>query len=135
VFGVSPRVLVLTNFALLCVLLCVFDQMDIAIGSRRSATVACIWFSTLFAFGQFVGIGNYNYICPYTHEMTHGLLFCLLALLWCWCAHSTEARYALASGFALGLAFLTKAEVFQAGAAGVLVHLCGTIASRGSRGR
>ncbi|MGZ3390434.1 MAG: hypothetical protein ACXVCF_12665 [Isosphaeraceae bacterium] len=63
--------------------------------------------------------------------MTHGLLLCLLALLWCWRAHSNKARYALVSGFALGLAFLTKAEVFQAGAAGVLVHLCGTIAIGG----
>jgi hypothetical protein len=131
VFGVSLRVLVVTNFALLCVLLCVLYQIGIAVGSRRSATVACIWFSTLFAFGQFVGIGNYNYICPYTHEVTHGLLLCLLALLWCWRAHSNKARYALVSGFALGLAFLTKAEVFQAGAAGVLVHLCGTIAIGG----
>ena len=84
VFGVSLRVLVVTNFALLCVLLCVLYQIGIAVGSRRSATVACIWFSTLFAFGQFVGIGNYNYICPYTHEVTHGLLLCLLAMLWCW---------------------------------------------------
>ena len=53
--------------------------------SRRSAaTAACLVFVLLFAFAQFVGIGNYNYVCPYSHEMTHGLMLSLLAVVAAW---------------------------------------------------
>ena len=118
-----------TNFALLCVLLCVLYQIGIAVGSRRSATVACIWFSTLFAFGQFVGIGNYNYICPYTHEVTHGLVALPPRVALVLCAHSNKARYAFGRA-ALPLVMLSrpKPRSFRPARLGLVVHLSVTIA-------
>ncbi|MAE77526.1 MAG: hypothetical protein CMJ85_11735 [Planctomycetes bacterium] len=82
------------------------------------ATVGTVTFVALFGFGQYVAIGNYNWMCPYSHEVTHGIAAALLAL----CCLSSYARshrllFAFGGGAAIGLAFLTKAEVFVAGAA------------------
>ena len=88
------------------------------IGRRLAATAACVVFVLLFAFAQFVGIGNYNYVCPYAHEMTHGLMLSLAGAGGGMAAWSgVKLRLGTLSGLALGLAFLTKAEVFLAGAA------------------
>ncbi len=85
------------------------------------ATLALALFLTLFAFAQFVRIGNYNYLAPYSHELTHGLVFALAvpACLAAWAAGRSPAWLGLA-GLCLGAAFLTRAEIFLAGLAGVL---------------
>src|SRR5262249_43884429 len=66
-------------------------------------------------FAQYVPIGNYNYICPYAHEMTHGLLLSLASLACAWRYKHWGLLSPCLAGGALGLAFLTKAEVFLPG--------------------
>ena len=83
-FGVGLSTLVACNFAILIGLVLLLRWMLAQIGSRWSADLACLGFILLFAFAQQVSIGNYNYMCPYAHEMTHGLLFSLLALAAIW---------------------------------------------------
>lgn len=85
--------------------------------------VACVFlFLTLFAFAQYTeqgAVGGYNFLAPYSHEMTYGLLLSLLGLLLLKPWLETEKRAWLASaGVALGLAFLTKPEIFAAAALG-----------------
>jgi hypothetical protein len=164
VFGSNLRTLVFCNLALLAALIWLLYYMFRQVGRRSAATAACLVFVLLFAFAQFVGIGNYNYVCPYAHEMTHGLLLSLVALVAAWPRGSnlpspsgrgvggeggagtrgqglvaracqtvnassprpsplpegegTLPRVAacILSGLALGLVFLTKAEVFFAAA-------------------
>ncbi len=96
--GVGLRALVLGNLLLLAWLVYVLYQLLSAIGTRRSATIACLVFLALFAFGELTGIGNYNFVCPYAHELTHGVILALTALWalyrsinvvvndagWCW---------------------------------------------------
>jgi hypothetical protein len=85
------------------------------IGSRLSATGAGLALVVLFAFGQFVGTGNYNFISPYSHELTHGLLFSVAALFGLSALPSTPQAIA-GLGCALRLLFLAKVEAFLAGA-------------------
>ena len=90
-------------------------QILLLISDRLSATIGCVVFLTLFAFPQFIGIGNYNFVCPYSHECTHGILLSLSGI---WCLRIYLSRHGLlpiaAAGILLGLAFLTSAEMSSA---------------------
>lgn len=88
----------------------------------RCGLVCVVVYQLFFAFAQYVHVANYNYLAPYSHELTHGILLSLVGLL------SLEQgiskgryRWALATGCLLGLVFLTKPEPFLA-----LVPACAT---------
>jgi hypothetical protein len=73
--------------------------------------VACLLLIAVSAFGQLTGIGNYNFICPYRHEMTHGLVLGMFGLDRVAAFHERGGLRSLgAAGFALGLTLLTKVE-------------------------
>ena len=93
------------------------------IGHRLAATIACVVFVLLFAFAENMLAANYNYVCPYSHEMPHGLLLSLLAVVAAWPSDRRRLFWATISGLALGLSFLTKAEVFLPGAAATAAAL------------
>jgi 4-amino-4-deoxy-L-arabinose transferase-like glycosyltransferase len=135
-FGVSLRTLVLANLAIGGVLTVLLHAVLRRAASRRSAAAGCLVFVLLFAFAGFTQTGNYNYLCPYSHEMTHGVLLSLLSLLGVWGYGRFGLRALAGAGLALGLAFLTKAEVFVAAAAGSASALALTIwTERPARGR
>ncbi len=77
-----------------------------------AATVAGLLFLALFAFAQLVGPGGYNYLAPYSHELTHGTLLWLGAAATA-AAHARRPRAATAVGLGalVGLAALTKPEI------------------------
>jgi hypothetical protein len=112
-FGVGLRTLVWVNAVLFALILVLLHSLLRSFGSRTSATIACLLVIATCGFGQLVGIGNYNYICPYSHEITHGLLLGLaaLVLLRRW---SGGWRELLAAASLIGLCFLTKPEMFVA---------------------
>lgn len=121
-FGVGLRTLVLVNAVLFAVILALLHSLLRSFGSRASATIGCLLVLATCGFGQLVGIGNYNYICPYSHEITHGLLLGLAAmvLLRRWSGKSSEL---LAAGSLVGLCFLTKPEMFVAALAASVVMI------------
>lgn len=98
------------------------------VGGALGAGFALLSFLPVFACGQFAGIGNYNFLSPYSHELTHGLLLGLAAFyaVLGWRPNRRSRRLELA-GLLLGLAFLTKPEVFAAAAAGVVVTVLGSL--------
>jgi hypothetical protein len=108
------------NLALLALATALFHALLSRAGDRRTATVACLVFLVVFAFGHLLRTGNYNWVCPYSHEATHGLILGLGALtaLQAWGGRGRGGWVAFA-GTLLGLAFLTQAAVFAADAAGV----------------
>jgi len=115
VFGPSVRTLVFANLAILAsVLVLLYHQLR-EISDRLAATTACVVFLVLFAFVQFGTIGNYNYVCPYRHEATHGMLLALAALN-CLAAYLRQARpwLVVMAGFCTGLLALTKGEFLMA---------------------
>ena len=79
---------------------------------RASAFVGTMFFIAVFSFNQFVGIGNYNFAAPYSHETTHGFLL-ILALIATWTAWLQKPTTALAAlaGLLCGLCVLLKLEV------------------------
>ena len=80
---------------------------------QLTATVCSLTFITLFAFGQYTGGGNFNFICAYIYELPHGVALSLLTL-YCFSKYvETKSQSVLiAIYFLVGLVFLTKPEVF-----------------------
>jgi hypothetical protein len=122
-FGVGLSTLVWVNATLFALILALLHAVLRAFVSAWAATAACVLVIACFGFAQLVGIGNYNYITPYSHEVTHGVLLTLAAL---WAANRWGARpspgWALLTGAFVGLALLTKPEMLLAALVG---GLCG----------
>ncbi|MGD1001026.1 MAG: glycosyltransferase family 39 protein [Candidatus Brocadiia bacterium] len=123
-FGVSLLALVLTNLALLGVLLALLYSILRRMGSRLGATVGCLVALLVFAFGRYERIADYNFVCPYTHSATHGLILGVAAIYFMARYHRRPSpAWASAAGLALGLAFLTKTEMFAGAALAVATGL------------
>ena len=118
VFGPGLIVLVwlnLTIFAAICGLEYFLIRSAWGI---PAALLSLAIFVSIFAFGQYVGVGNGNYAAPYSHEAIHGVLVCLaLAVgLRQWLAGPTLLN-GTAVGFLAGLTAVLKLEIlFSAGA-------------------
>jgi len=123
VFGDSLLTIVVCNLAILALLIALLYYAFRQVSQPPAVVAACLVFVMLFAFAQFVGIGNYNYVCPYSHEVTHGLILSLLAVVLAWSSDRRCLLRSAASGLFLGLAFLTKAELFLPGAAASVAAL------------
>jgi hypothetical protein len=137
-FGVSLTTLIWANLAILASIVAMLYWIFRRVGSRGSATFVALFFLAVFAFAQYGLIGNYNYVCPYRHEVTHGLalglanLICLVRL-----GETRRTGWLLGSGFCLGLIALTKGEMLVPAVLTVviaipLVVLCGLRANSGS---
>jgi hypothetical protein len=123
IFGVSLRSLVIGNLAIaVCMAVMIHSLFRRAGGERFSATICGLVFAMLFLSLQLVDIGNYNWITPYSHELTHGvaLSFASLLMLALYLA-KPRAVWIAACGFALGCVFLTKIEVFATAAPSVVI--------------
>ena len=114
-FGPHMVVLILVNVALLFFLIVLVHTLVRRISNRSGAVAASMMFVALFAFGDYDQVANYNYICPYSHEMVHGILLSLGALL-CMMAYCENMgmKALCAASLLTGLVFLTKAEIFLA---------------------
>ena len=110
-FGVSLETIVSVNIAITFLLAAVIYLTMKRCSSPPAAFIACLIFILLFAFNQYVLAGNYNYICPYSHEITHGMFFSWIAL---YCIIEflsyNKLRWLAISGACAGLVFLTKLE-------------------------
>lgn len=122
--GVGLMSLAWANIAILAVCTFLAYRLLSSISSRFTATVACVCFLVIFALAQFTNTGNYNFICPYSHELTHGIVLSFLAvyLLSRYLARPRPIFFGLV-GLCLGLILLTKVEVFLAAALALVVGL------------
>jgi len=116
-FGVSLRSVIFSNIIVVAFVLFLLYEIFFQIAGYGSALLACLTFIAVFAFSQLHAIGNFNWMCPYSHELTHGVALSLLGIYMLFrFAKRGNMIWMAASGFILGLVFLTKAEVFLAGA-------------------
>lgn len=115
IFGVSFSTLIAANLILTAGMVLVVYRYFLAAADVWTATMICLGIVLVFAFGQYILIGNYNYIAPYTYEATHGLILSIfaIALLSDW-IKKENVPTVLAAGFCAGLVFLTKPEIFAA---------------------
>jgi len=133
-FGPGFSVLVWSNVLILAATVAMVYALLLGVAGRLAATVGGMVFLLVFACGQYVGVGNYNWIAPYSHELTHGVALAVAALaaLDRWGRTGSMVAAGL-GGSALGLCFLTKVEPFVAGAAGCAVLLAPALARRDLR--
>jgi len=113
--GPSLRSLMLVNLLLLATLCWLLYVLISHISDRRSALVCLFLFLLLFAFAVCHRLTNFNYLTPYSHEMTHGMLLSILTL-WIfqkW-LESGRTRWLLGCGSLIGLLFSMRPEMFFA---------------------
>lgn len=131
VFGTSLQTLVIWNLMIAALMTWLVYRLMADISGRLAATAGGLMFLLVFAFGQYVNTGNYNFVTPYSHEAMHG---CVLAFACLVCVgvflRKPQARWAAIAGFLAGLTFLTKPEAFLSLAAAllcasVLMLMCG----------
>jgi hypothetical protein len=126
VAGVSLHTLVVANLLVLAALTLLWWHLLRGLAGTLAATCAGVVLLAAFGFAQLVGIGNYNFVTPYSHEVTHGMLLATGALS---CLRRFDERRdvpaLLGAGLLLGLCVLTKVEVALAAlvAAGVWLTL------------
>jgi len=136
-FGASMSTLALTNLLILAFAVLLLHRAIQREYGRVTALLASFVWLTVFAFARYGEHGNYNFILPYAHEVTHGLALSLVVLVLLLralgsgdepgsAASEHRARGSLlAAGFALGLVALTKQEI----AVGATVATLATVAS------
>jgi hypothetical protein len=112
IFGASLHTLVALNLIIFIGFLWLLFVLLREIGSRLAATIATVFFVSTFGLAHLVPMGNYNFICPYSHDMVHGIVLgfsAVYGLARFARTHSWKAVWT--TGFLLGLVQLTRAEV------------------------
>jgi len=114
-FGVSFRTLIFANLFIFAGMLVLIYRRFLAAADQLTATLSCLGIILVFGFSHSLMVGNYNYLTPYCHEVVHGLMLAILGVMWLsdWLG-TRQIKFALGSGFVLGLVFLTKPDVFVA---------------------
>ena len=120
IFGPGLLTLALFNMAIVAGLCWIIYNLIRNYSDRATATLCAIAFITLFAFGQYQGGGNYNFIGPYVYELSHGVAlgFLSINMISLYFTSKSQTHLALAYFFS-GLVFLTKPELFAAAIAAV----------------
>ena len=127
-FGASLQTLVVTNLALFALLAALLYAILARIAGRFAATLAGLTLVLVFGFAQLEQIGSYNFLCPYSHEVTHGVTLSVAAIFLLSEYHRRRRPALLAAaGLATGLAALTDGHVFLAGLAAVVVGVALTL--------
>jgi hypothetical protein len=135
VLGVGLRSLVISNLAWMAALTACLYWLFRQATSRPVATAVCAVFLLVFAFAQYLLCGNYNYVCPYSHDLTHGLTLLAAATAALWRLHRRPVLAAAVAGACLGAIF-AKAELFVVALASVTATLALVLwTARATRGR
>ncbi|MEI8344616.1 MAG: hypothetical protein WCG06_00920, partial [Candidatus Omnitrophota bacterium] len=79
-FGAGLMTLVGFNLLLIAALAGILYRLFLRTADRLTATAVCAAFLTVFAFSQYIKTGNYNFVCPYSHHLTHGVFLAFLAI-------------------------------------------------------
>jgi len=117
IFGVSLTTIIFCNFIIIVFITIIIYFFVRQFSDRFTATLASIVFLCTFAFGQLAFVGNYNYVCPYSHEMTHGILLSFLLIIFLNAGINRPRPGAIIlAGLCLGFIFLGKGEIFLAAA-------------------
>ena len=113
--GVSITTLVVTNILVCVTTMALLYLVIREIASRLAAIAAALAFVFLFSNGPILGLPLFNWMAPYSHDLTHGFTIALGGVLFALkFAQRPRASMLIACGPCCGLAFLTKPEIFIA---------------------
>lgn len=118
VFGVSLNAILVSNFLILIFFVGFVYRLFLRCADRLTASVMALAVVAGFAFAQYLDVGNYNYLCPYSHEIWHGIVLAVV-MIGCianWVKDS-KGVWLMLCGFCYGLIFLMKPENFVAATA------------------
>jgi 4-amino-4-deoxy-L-arabinose transferase-like glycosyltransferase len=131
-FGPSLLTLALVNAAIFAMIVFGIYHLVRRSTDRLTATAAALTSLLLFGFSQYIDVGNYNFITPYSHEATHGMALSVACLVLLHEAFARRSwRLSGAAGICFGLTLLTKPEIAIALAAGVIGGWMAIFAVRG----
>lgn len=135
-FGVSLTTLLLSNLAILAAMLAGIHRLVRVSTDRLTAAIATIGVMVLFGFSQYVPIGNYNFVAPYSHEATHGLALGVAMVLAFHKAYAARRDVLFAVvGLCFGGIVLTKPETAAAAAIAVIAGFIAVGMARRREGR
>jgi hypothetical protein len=121
IFGTGIRTLVAANILWLVLFTFLLHRLLRAAATPAAASLGTSAFTALCASSALIGIGNFNWVTPYAHDATHGLVLSVAAVLLLIRHRQSGSRTALAGAALLtGAVLLTKMEVS--------VALLGTVA-------
>jgi hypothetical protein len=120
-FGVGIRTLLVVNAVILAAIVALVYRVATIFHGHGVALVSCCVFLVVFGFLP-ITFTSYNYLAPYSHEMTHSL-FLALASVWCLARYGADqrGRWLTSSGIFTGGVLLTKPETALAAVASGLV--------------
>lgn len=120
-FGVGLWTLVAGNLVIAGLIAGLMYRLLLDLANRWAAATALLVFVLIFAFNQYDETGGFNYLCPHSHDIVHGLLLSL-ACIGCLRQHILRERAAwlLPAGILLGATWLTRPEIFLAALAAVV---------------
>ena len=115
-FGVSIKTLFFVNLAIYAAIVTLTMLLLKKAFGFFPAIMASIMGVLIFGFSDFDYWGCMNYIAPYSHGVTHGMLLLLLLMAWIVYCPQDEKYSGIPEGVLFGLLCLTKIEfVFSGG--------------------
>lgn len=112
IFGVGLSTLVFFNIICVAVVAIMLFYLLRRMFGWYPALMALFVFFGVFAFGQYAKVGNFNYLCPYSHDALYGLELSLLMFVCLWRVNDRPGLLRmLLLGIVMGLIFLTKVEI------------------------
>lgn len=79
-FGSNLHTIFITNIFLLILFLIILWKLIYHLSDRFTAFIGTIVTICVFSFNQTTTISNYNFIAPYSHEMTHGIILSITSV-------------------------------------------------------
>lgn len=131
-FGDGVSSLFVSNACWLVAAVLLLHHLLRSVAGELAAFTASMTFLALLAFTQLGGLGNYNWLAPYSHELTHGVTLALGAMAagLSWLRRPAAWSGCVGLGLLTGLVLLTKVEVALASlAVFLLLALLGLRAS------
>jgi hypothetical protein len=123
-FGVSLTTLIFSNLAILAATVTGIHYLFAVTCGPTAATAASMVVLLLFGFSQYMDVGNYTFICPYSHEATHSIALAVAVMV---CLYrgvrDRRVRWFAFAGLLFGFVLLTKAETSLATAVAVATGL------------
>ena len=80
VFGPGISVLAWFNIGLIIILTVIIHRLFRDLFDPLTGLLAALSFVVVFAFGNYLQVANYNFVCAYEYTLPHGVFLCFVAI-------------------------------------------------------